>query len=209
MSYKEKIDSLKTIDYSKYSRITSNEKLMLYAALKLEELGVPLTFNYLCVASYNLFTDVFCLDSEYKNHLSPDRLNRTIMHLKYVKKGTSFIAGSPEDGYQLTAAGRKIAKEVELIITNTSIDKNINAPIVDKHKKGIVQDYYKIIKSEGYIKFVNENTIDMNLIWKYFNVIPYTQIKSIQATLNDVSSYAKEQNDDTCCEYVKKVKERM
>ncbi len=209
MGYREKIDTLKTIEYSKYSSITSYEKLMLYAATKLEEIGVPLTFNYLCVAAYNLFTDVFCLDNEFKNHMSPDRLNRTIMHLKYVKKGNPYITGSPENGYQLTSYGRALAFEVDNIIKNGVVDNSVKAPVVDKHKKGSLQDYTKLIESEGYKKFVSENLVDMNLVWKHFNVIPYTQIKKIQATLKDVATYSKSIGDESCSNYIKLIIERM
>lgn len=209
MTNKEKIEGLKTIEYSKYKSITSYEKLMLYAAYELEKLNVPLTFNYLCVAAYNLFTDVFCLDNEFKNHMSPDRLNRTIMHLKYVKKGTPFLSGTPESGYHLTVAGRAYAIEVESIIKNSAVDLSVSAPIVDKHKKGSIQDYTRLIESDGYKKYVLDNLIDMNLIWKHFNVIPYTQTKKIKATLNEASSYAKTKNDNKCVEYVNKIIERL
>ena len=54
MSYKEIINSYQAIDYSKYKDITSYEKLMLYVARELKKSKVPLTFNYLCVATFKI-----------------------------------------------------------------------------------------------------------------------------------------------------------
>lgn len=209
MSFKEIIESFKTIEYSKYKDITSYEKLMLYAASQLEKKGVPLTFNYLCVASYNLFTDVFCLDNEFKNHMSPDRLNRTFMHLKYVKNHMPYIEGTQENGFHITKYGKAMADEVENIIRNGKVDKSISKPVIDLHKKGSLQDYTKFKKSEIYLKFEKENLIDMDLLWKHFNVIPYTLLKKIKTTLDQIADYSNNVNDEKCFECIKLIKERM
>ena len=113
MSYKEIINKLKPFEYSKYKNISSNEKLMIYAAYELEKKHVPLTFNYICIASFKLFPEKFCCDEEFKEFPSVDRLNRTYMHLKYVKKGKPYLAGSVKDGYSITNFGKANALEVE------------------------------------------------------------------------------------------------
>ncbi|MBR6640974.1 MAG: hypothetical protein IKL08_02120, partial [Clostridia bacterium] len=84
MSYREIINKLKPIEYSKYKDVTSNEKLMIYVASVLEKQNVPLTFNYICIATFKMFPDTFWCDEEFKEFPSIDRLNRTYMHLKYV-----------------------------------------------------------------------------------------------------------------------------
>lgn len=209
MTYKEIIDNIKPFEYSKYRNITSFEKLMLYAAKYLTDHGVPLTFNYLCVASFNFFPETFCMDNEFKQHLSPDRLNRTIMHLKYTQKSMPYLSGKQETGYELTKLGKMVAEEVEAVILNTKIDKTIKAPIVDKHKKGTIQDYSKFINSEAFKQFELSEIVDINLIWEYFNVIPYTQIKRIKATLSDIGNYAVSQKNEKCNQYIKKILERI
>ncbi len=110
MSYKELIDWLKPFAYSQYKDVTSYEKLMMYAALKLEEIKVPLTFNYICIASFKLFPDKFCCDNEFKEFPSVDRLNRTMMHLKYVKNWGSCLTWSIGNWYQITNLWRAVAK---------------------------------------------------------------------------------------------------
>ena len=153
MSYKEIINKLKPFEYSKYKNISSNEKLMIYAAYELEKKHVPLTFNYICIASFKLFPEKFCCDEEFKEFPSVDRLNRTYMHLKYVKKGKPYLAGSVKDGYSITNFGKANALEVESIINNSVVDKSIKAPVVDKHKKGYGKDYMDFIESDGYKKY--------------------------------------------------------
>jgi len=160
MSYKEIINNLEPFEYSKYRDITSNEKLMIYSAYVLEKKKVPLTFNYICITSFKLFPEKFCCDEEFKEFPSVDRLNRTMMHLKYVKKGKPYLAGSVEDGYTLTSFGKANAIEVESIINNTEVDKTIKAPTVDKHKKGIGGDYLRLKESSDYNIYLETGKID-------------------------------------------------
>lgn len=209
MSYKDIINNLKPFDYSKYKDITSNEKLMIYSAYILESKKVPLTFNYICIASFKMFPEKFCCDEEFKEFPSVDRLNRTMMHLKYVKKGKPYLAGSVEDGYSLTSFGKANAIEVESIINNSIVDKTIKAPTVDKHKKGIGGDYLKLVESKEYKNFLETGKIDNMFIWKFYNVIPYTQVKFITENLNTIKQYAKESSDEKCIEFVEKIEKTI
>jgi len=209
MSYKEIINNLEPFEYSKYRDITSNEKLMIYSAYVLEKKKVPLTFNYICITSFKLFPEKFCCDEEFKEFPSVDRLNRTMMHLKYVKKGKPYLAGSVEDGYTLTSFGKANAIEVESIINNTEVDKTIKAPTVDKHKKGIGGDYLRLKESSDYNIYLETGKIDNMFIWKFYNVIPYTQIKFIKENLITIKQYAKESNDVKCIGFIEKVEETI
>ena len=173
MGYKDIINAIQPFDYSKYKDITSYERLMLYTAVYLEKNNVPLTFNYLCVASFKFFPQALCIDEEFPEFPSVDRLNRTYMHLKYVKSGKPYIVGTQGNGFNLTPYGRALAKETESIISNTKFDSSIKVPIVEKHKTGSLQDYTKFIASECFIKFKETGLLDMNLVWKYFNVIRF------------------------------------
>lgn len=209
MSYKEIINNIEPFEYSKYRDITSNEKLMIYSAYVLEKKKIPLTFNYICITSFKLFPEKFCCDEEFKEFPSVDRLNRTMMHLKYVKKGKPYLAGSVEDGYTLTNFGKANAIEVESIINNTEVDKTIKAPTVDKHKKGIGGDYLRLKESNDYNIYLETGKIDNMFIWKFYNVIPYTQIKFIKENLITIKQYAKESDDVKCIEFIEKVEETI
>ena len=80
MTFKETINAIEKIEYSKYASVSSNEKLCIYAAYYLEQRKVPLSFNYLCIATFKLFPDKFCVDEEFPEFPSVDRLNRTVLH---------------------------------------------------------------------------------------------------------------------------------
>lgn len=209
MSYKEIINKLEPFDYSKYRDISSNEKLMIYAASELEKRSVPLTFNYICIASFKMFPEKFCCDEEFKEFPSVDRLNRTMMHLKYVKKGKPYLAGSIENGYSLTSFGKANALEVESIINNSIIDKSIKAPVVDKHKKGFGKDYIKFIETAGYKEYLSTAKIDIMFIWEFYNVIPYTQIKFVKESMDDIKQYAMELNDNKCVEFINEAQKML
>ena len=204
MSYKEIINKLKPFEYSKYKNISSNEKLMIYAAYELEKKHVPLTFNYICIASFKLFPEKFCCDEEFKEFPSVDRLNRTYMHLKYVKKGKPYLAGSVKDGYSITNFGKANALEVESIINNSVVDKSIKAPVVKKNKKGYGKDYMDFIESDGYKKYQLTGEVDIMFIWKFYNVIPYTQIKFVKNNMEDIKQYATEAKNLECVEFINK-----
>ena len=202
MGYKKIIDGFMPIEYSKTKDITSYEKLMLYAANELAKNNVPLTFNYVCIASFKLFPERFCCDEEFKEFPSVDRLNRTYMHLKYVKKGKSYIAGTMKEGFTLTTYGKAMAAEVEALINGTEIDKTIKPVPVDAHKKGNSQ-YYKFIESEGFRTYLENKTIDLKHIWKFFDVAPFTKTKKIKENLELIAQYAEENDNRECVDYTK------
>ena len=200
MGYKDLINKLESIDYSKYMNISSKEKLMIYAALILERNKIPITFNYLCIATFKIFPDMFYCDEEFKEFPSVDRLNRTLMHLKYVHNGRPYLTGSVENGYSITKVGRAFSEETEAIINNTKIDE---------HKKGFSRDYLLFINSKGYKKYLETNNVDINYIWEFYKIIPYTQIKSTKENLNNVLNYAKENNDEKCMFFIDEVLKKL
>ena len=204
MSYKDQINGLKSFNYSLYKDISSCEKLMIYVAYTLQKNNIPLTFNYICVSSFKMFPEKFCLDEEFKEFPSVDRLNRTYMHLKYVKKGKPYITGTQAEGYKLTTYGESIAEEVEALLNNSKVDSSIVAPPVDQHKKGVAKDYAKFKKSAGFEEYVSLGKVDIIHVFEFFNVTPYTRIKMIYKNLQDIISYAKQYNDKDLEDYANK-----
>lgn len=208
MSYKDFIDNLKPVEYSKIKDITSYEKLMLYATNELEKNSVPLTFNYICIASFKLFPDKFCCDEEFKEFPSIDRLNRTYMHLKYVKKGKSYIAGTMKEGFALTKLGKAMAAEVESLINSTKIDESIKPIPVDSHKKGSSQ-YYSFIEDIGFKEYLENKSINLKHLWRFFDVAPFTKTKIIQDNLELILKYAEKLKNQECIDYVKNLKKMI
>jgi hypothetical protein len=204
--YKEIIQNIKPFDYSQYVNISSNEKLAAYACYYLDKEGVPLTFNYICVACYKLFPDKFYFDEEFKEYPHIEKLNRTILHM-HTNKNYRIIIGSAKRGYQLTNAGRILAKQIESDILNKEIDNSIGRKkIMDPHKKGVVQDYNKLLHSEFFINNKGSSgDIDLTFLWDFFQVIPYTQISKIKDYFIDVKNYAKSVNDEVCIDFCENI----
>ena len=161
MTFKDIINNINKIDYSKYSTIKGDGKFIAYTAYRLKELGVPLTFNYLCIAAFKYFPDVLCCDEEFKEFPSVDKLNRAMMHAKYVKNGKPYITGTTEKGYELTSYGKIAALEMESAFNNIKIDKSIKAPVVDQHKKGFGHEYGAFIESDGYKKYLENGIVSL------------------------------------------------
>ena len=80
---------------------------------------------------------------------------------------------------------------------------------MDQHKKGSLQDYTKFSKSDLFIKYKLEDTIDLNNLWKFFNVIPYTQMSRIKKELDEIKKYAATINDKQCIECIKTILGRI
>jgi hypothetical protein len=202
MTYKEIINSIQPIEYSKYANISSNEKLCVYAAYYLEKNGVPLNFNYLCIATYKMFPDKFCADEEFKEFPSVDRLNRTVLHcVRPSNEKNRFLIGDVRLGYALTKMGIAVAEQVgnEIKGLHEKIDTK---PVIDKHKKGHITDYLKFIKSDLYKIYQATGEIDLFYVWDYYETFPYSDVDKIKKSLKEISIVAKEKNDTTCIELV-------
>ena len=208
--YKETINKLKPFKYSDYSNITSNEKLAIYACYQLLSKEIPLTFNYICIASFKLFPDKFYFDEEFKEYPHIEKLNRTILHL-HNNKNSSLLIGSARNGYQMTKAGLIIAKQVELDITNKNKKVVIKKTIVDDHKKGTIQSYEKMTKNDYYISFDIDNDfeIDLDFVWKYFDVIPFTNINYIKRELKELKTYSRYISDKKLSFFLSKILDKL
>lgn len=204
MLYKEIIENIKAIEYSKYKDVSSNEKLGAYVACYLESKEIPLTFNYLCISMFKMFPDKFCCDEDFKEYPSVDRLNRTLMHMS-ISKTNPILNGSAKNGYILTNYGRALGRQVKMIIENSVLDKNIVAPVVDKYKAAPNSDYRKFISSNGFQLFLNTGIASLDDVWPFFRAIPFTQIATIKQKLSLIKIKAKEENDKVCVDYIDRI----
>jgi hypothetical protein len=190
------IKDIEPIHYSQYKNISSNEKLATYACYYLYKNNIPLTFSYICMASFKLFPEKFYFDEEFKEFPHIEKLNRTILHL-VTNKTSKSLTGSAREGYQLTKSGITQAKQIEADIINKKVDVTVeNIKIVDMHKKGIVQDYTRLNSSEYFINFNPDvSEFQLDFLWNYFKIIPFTQISMIKSHFNNLLSYSESIED--------------
>lgn len=211
MSFKEIINNLEPLEYKDYFEDLSYETFMLYAALTLEEKKVPLTFSYLCIATFKLFPDMFAFDEEFKEYPAWERLNRTYMHLKYPsnKWTPACIEWIVETWYNFTNYWRQKAEIAKAMIDTWEIKKNVRRKTEKKEGNGKKQWYSqyseKFLKSPWFKTY--EETWKVNPMWIYsfFDVAPFSQKSYIKQTLELWLNYAKEENNTKCIEFINKL----
>jgi len=209
MTFKDIINSIEPIEYSRYASVSSNEKLCIYASYYLETHNVPLSFNYICIATFKMFPDKFCVDEEFPEFPSVDRLNRTVLHcVKPSNAKNRLLIGDVRLGYTMTKMGILVAKQVEMEI-NGHHEEVVKKKPVDDYKKGYLNDYQKFIKSDSYRIYVASKEIDLFYVWDYFEVFPYTEVDRIKKTLKNIGIAAKEKNDLICIELVNEIIRRI
>jgi hypothetical protein len=199
-NYKDFINSIEPYEYSQYQNVSSRDKLMAYAIYFLYKNNVPLTYSYIVVATYKLFPEIFTVDKEFPNFPDPGKLQLSYMHSKYKQKSKkpAIITGTPKTGFAITKYGISVGKETYSIITNTPLDEKVTYVNTDKSRTGGALDYNKFIESKLFKEFKETGEIDKNYIWLHFEVTPFTQIRKIQRTLDDIRKYAHSVNDEMC-----------
>lgn len=210
MSFKEIINNLEPITYKDYFEDLSYETFMLYAALTLEAKWVPLTFSYLCIATYKLFPDMFYFDEEFKEFPAWERLNRTYMHLKYAPKGKpACISWTVETWYNFTDFWKQkaeIAKDMIDLGETKKKSWNIkNKKAGNSNKQGYSKYSESFLKSKWFRDY--EETWKINPMWIYsfFDVAPFSQKSYIKQTLELWLNYAKEENNIRCIEFINRL----
>lgn len=207
MTYREIILSVPVFKPEQYAHIGAGDyKYGACAAYYLKEKGVPLTMNYLGIAMFKMFPDLFYCDVDFKEYPSLDRLNREIcMHMTITKKKEdAILAGSAKKGFQLTKYGEFLGKQIyESIIKGSSEGVNIRVKEnVDSHKEGPSKEYYDIKNSTYFIEFTKTSQISKNAVWKLFKVIPFTQETTIKKKIKLAEAKALECNDTEVLEFL-------
>lgn len=210
MTYREIILSVPVFKPEQYAHIGAGDyKYGACAAYYLKEKGVPLTMNYLGIAMFKMFPDLFYCDVDFKEYPSLDRLNREIcMHMTITKKKEdAILAGSAKKGFQLTKYGEFLGKQIyESIIKGLS--EGVNARVkenVDSHKEGPSKEYYDIKNSAYFLEFTKTGQISKNAVWKLFKVIPFTQETTIKKKIKLAEAKALECNDTEVLEFLKRL----
>jgi len=202
MTDKELIIGIKPLDSDKYLLISSREKLIAYTISYLVKNKVQTSFNNICVSAYKLFPEKFKLSEEFPEYPHLEMLNRTLLHI--LPKQLDYATGSARIDYRLTQLGEIIAKQVEndlLGIRNIKISKK---EIIDKHKTGQKNDYEKFkLYINNHQQKIFDN--DLDLIWNYFAVTPFTQSKKLVERLEKIEQFSSSIKDYITVEIIKKI----
>lgn len=203
----EFIKSIRSVDYAKYSNVSSREKLVVYAISFLEENEIPLTFNNICIATFKLFPDKFYFSEEFKEYPHIEMLNRTILHLR--PKERNYATGSVRQNYALTNVGKEIAKQVELEIARGQHQAPAAKKVMDSHKKTNVNDLNKIKNSTIFKSWNESGEIDAMEIWSFFDVTPFTRLPEIRQNISTTKKYAKDTEDAQAVKFLEQLEKMI
>lgn len=204
MSYKETINNLKPLEYKDYFEKLSYETFMLYTASFLEEKWIPITYSYLCIATYKLFPDMFPFDKEFKEYPDWEKLNRTYMHLRYPsnKKLPPCISWTKWTIFKFTEYWKEKAKIAKAKIGLTKITWDIKKKDDDKQGRWRYDEFLQ--KCEWLKEYEETWKFDEMSIYSFFEVTPFTHKTIIRESLTMWKGFAEEDNNTRCVEYIKR-----
>lgn len=202
MTDNEKLRAIKPIEYSKYYEISSLEKLAVYGIKYLMDNGIDTSWTNIVICTYYLFPEKFAISEDFIDFPNAERLNRTLLHL-VPHKGRNYAIGSAKEDYILTPLGKEIALEVEKIINNKDSNNNeIKKSVISKIKNTPMTYYVELTESKEYKKYLETKQVSIDMLWGIYKVIPYTQYDKIQKSLKNAKTYAIENNDTDCENFI-------
>lgn len=174
-----------------YEKISSREKLVVYAMLYLEKNNIKLLFNYICITAFKLFPERFGF-GEFLEYPHIEMLNRTILHLR--PKENNYAVGSVRQEYKITKLGYYIADEVDKQLKGELITKNIKPKEIDVVKKNPANDIKRIEQDKIFKKWIDKSMLEESDLWSFFKVTPYSRIDFIKKEIKDIKISSKEKN---------------
>lgn len=192
-TYSDFIKNIEPINYSKYSNVSSREKLVVYAIDYLNDNDIPPTFNNICIATFRLFPEKFYFSEDFKEYPHIEMLNRTILHLR--PKERNYATGSVGQNYALTKVGEEISREVRAEIASGMKKTTAPKKLMDEHKKTNLNDLNKVKRSPIFETWLTEGKIDDMEIWSFFDSTPFTRINEHKEFVKTTKSYAKDVKD--------------
>lgn len=121
----EVMKEIKTFDPDRYESVDL-DSLVVYATVKLEQLGVDLSLENIVVGAFKLFPRSFSL-SGYPEFPDATRVEKCLWRCRGKEK--QWIGGKTPHGYLLTNKTREVAAQV-----STQIEGQLSSTAIKKHK---------------------------------------------------------------------------
>ncbi len=187
---KDLLNKLDSFEFGDETPVDSDGNLITYVIDSLFKIGIEPTFPYLCIAANKIFPEIFCLDREFSEVPDARKVEKAIDSLK------TELTPTGSNSYRLSPAGKDIARNIsaKLIKRKTS-----RAEISHKQigKSDVSLNYSSIQLSKPYSMYLLEKKINLDLVWKHFDIMPNSQIKELKQFFSDVKAYAKSIGDKT------------
>jgi len=148
MSDKDKINIFKPFDSANYDPIDL-DRLVIYATVTLEKIGVELSLENIIVGAFKLFPKKFSLTG-YIEFPDATRVEKCLWRCKGKKR--QWIGGKTPHGYQIIDRSKIISAEIETLLSNTPIKKGQKVSSRLRRKEGILKE---TTNSGAYSKYMS------------------------------------------------------
>jgi len=178
-TYKKFVKGLKPFRENQYKNI-AQDQLAIFTMYFLEQKKIPLYFEYIGVALFKFFPKRFSLIT-FKEFPDLYRISNLLrLHLRPTER--NWAVGNIKTNFSITTLGREVAKEIEKMLNNPSLQKKV---LVQKNEskriKSIEGDIDEIINSKLFKKWQeNKEGIDEFEILSFLGVMSFTKKEIIK-----------------------------
>ena len=186
----EAISAIKALEHGRYAAIEEKENLLTYTIQFLMKKGIESTFPYLCVASFKLFPEEFCLDEEFKNELDSHKVKKyteRLLEKDFIKK--------KNDAFKLTKKGKDVAKDTSAAFYSGDTKMDLDKDDTRIGSDDVSKNYTELQLSKQYSSYLVNKRADLKDLWSFFGVTPHTKTNKIQSYLEEINEYAKSIGD--------------
>ncbi len=186
----EAINAIKALEHGRYAAIEEKQNLLTYTIQFLMKKGIESTFPYLCVGSFRLFPEEFCLDEEFKNELDSLKVR------KYADRLLEEDLIKEKDGaFKLTQKGKDVAKDTSAAFYSGDTKMDLDKDDTRIGSDDVSKNYTELQLSKQYSSYLVNKRADLKDLWSFFGVTPHTKSDKIQAYLEEINDYAKSIGD--------------
>ncbi|MDO8574913.1 MAG: hypothetical protein Q7R61_01415 [bacterium] len=194
---KRMVLGLKPLSIKGYEKLDL-DRLVIYALYMLEEKGIPLYFDYICVGLFKLFPRKFSL-ANFKQYPDVFRIHNAVRRTTGAlsdKDKKRWANGSSEHGFSLTDLGREIAKQVARLIENPKLQKDRVKHIETKTRgRSFSDDVQEIKESDTFKKWQSDQDINNYEFFAFLKAASYTPKQLIAEHLKRLKTSAMSAKD--------------
>jgi len=173
---KDLVLKFKPITYKNYESFDL-DRLVIYVLFTLNEKGIPLYFDFICVSLFKIFPHKFSL-ATFNQYPDAFRVNNALRRTTGAlsdKNKKQWANGNPENGFYLTDTGREIAIHVKKLLENPKLQK-IHQKTDSGRTRGRspFEDIQEIRISDAFKKWFLEENINNHEFFAFLKAAPYT-----------------------------------
>lgn len=172
MNTKKILASLKQFPTANYDNFDL-DRLVVYSLFVLEENKVPLYFDFISVALFQLFPGKFSM-ANFRQYPDTNRISKALRRLTDQKRN-DWATGNIENGFYLTDLGREMAKQVSSSLKNPLLKKGRKpAAAIKSRGKSLQDDMQEIRTSDAFRKWFTNEEVNNHEFFAFLKAAPYT-----------------------------------